>query len=119
MDQVDFRPVNLVFTDYAQKDFDTPPARWCGFNHMTGGADRFASTFEGVDAFSKAGIEGLFANIGFSGLWDLRFVSGACGQMGGEGQIGPIGMRRGEMLAREAFAARPVPSIGAGNERQW
>jgi hypothetical protein len=39
--------------------------------------------------------------------------------MGGEGQIGPIGMRRGEMLAREAFAARPVPSIGAGNERQW
>jgi hypothetical protein len=73
----------------------------------------------GVDTFAKAGIEGLFANIGFSGLWDLRFVSGACGQMGGEGQIGPIGMRRGEMLAREAFAARPVPSIGAGNERQW
>jgi hypothetical protein len=119
MEQVDCRPVNLAFSDYAQKDFDTPPARWRGFRRITGGANRSASTLGDADAFANAGIEGLFANIGFSGLWDLRFVSGACGQMGGEGQIGPIGMRRGEMLAREAFAARPVPTIGAGNERQW
>jgi hypothetical protein len=71
----------------------------------------------GVGTFANAGIEGLFAKIGFSGLWDLRFALGACGQMGGERQIGCIGKRRGEMPAR--VVARPVPSIGAGNERQW
>jgi hypothetical protein len=48
MDQVDFRPVNLVFTDYAQKDFDTPPARWRGFSRMTCGANRSASTLGGA-----------------------------------------------------------------------
>jgi hypothetical protein len=77
----------------------------------------FHFNFGGIDTFANAGIEGLFANIGFSGLWDLRFALGACGQMGGEGQIGSIGKRRGEMPAR--VVARPVPSIGAGNERQW
>ena len=73
MDQVDFRPVNLVFTDYAQKDFDTPPARWCGFSRMTGGAIRSASML-GARTLFEAGIEGLFANIGFSGLGDLKFA---------------------------------------------
>jgi hypothetical protein len=75
MDQVDYRPVNLAFLDYAQKDFDTPPARWRGFRRITGGADRSASTLGDADAFANAGIEGLFANIGFNGLRDLRFAS--------------------------------------------
>src|ERR1700744_1102144 len=119
MDQVDFRPVNLVFTDYAQKDFDTPPARWCGFNHMTGEADRFASTFEGVDAFSKAGIEGLFANIGFSSSGDLKFALGPVVKWAADVGSVPLGRRRGKMLAGGGFAAHPDPSIGAGNERQW
>jgi hypothetical protein len=53
MDQVDFRPVNLVFTDYAQKDFDTPPVHWCGFSRMTGGAIRSASTLGVRTLFRK------------------------------------------------------------------
>ena len=83
--------VGLAFSDYAQKEFDTPPARWCGCSRVTSEAPVVPLQLWGFDTFAKAGIEGLFANIGFSGLWDLRFVSGACGQMGGEGQIGPIG----------------------------
>jgi hypothetical protein len=107
----------LALSDYAQKEFDAPPARWRGYSRMTSETLLVPLQIRGVDTFADAGIEGLFANIGFSGLWDLRFALGACGQTGGEGQIGCIGKRRGEMPAR--VIARPVPSIGTGNERQW
>ena len=69
--------VGLAFSDYAQKEFDTPPARWCGFQPDDKRRCRsFSFDFGGTDTFANAGIEGLFANIGFSGFWDLRFAFG-------------------------------------------
>ena len=71
----DYRPVNLAFSDYAQKDFDTPPARRRG-SRMTGERANPVRFNMGAEAFANTGIEGLFANIGFSGLGDLRFALG-------------------------------------------
>src|SRR5579864_4638388 len=73
MDQVDFRPVNLVFTGLCSK----------GFRHATRSLvwlqpdDRRSHSVRlnvGGGRFSKAGIEGLFANLGFSGLGDSKFA---------------------------------------------
>jgi hypothetical protein len=55
------RPAGLTFSDYAQREFDAPPAHWRDLSRVTvEGAGRSASTW-GTDTFASAGIEGLSA----------------------------------------------------------
>jgi hypothetical protein len=77
LDQVEYLAGQLAFSDYAQKDFAAPPACRRGFNQMTVGGAHHSCRIGVKDAFANAGIDGLFANLGFSGFreFEIRFGS--------------------------------------------